>query len=72
MAKKKVVAEAKKALAKKKAKLTNDNGTAKMPRMGAVPIIEVPSDSSRINVLEQRLDRLVAALSTAKPIKKDY
>ncbi len=69
MAKKKVAEQAKKALAKKK--LTNNNGTAKMPHMGPIPIVEVPSDATRIDVLEQRIDRIVAAISTAKPITKD-
>ena len=62
MAKKTVVAQAKKALAKKKE---------------VKPAVEVATEDDIQNLhqvcltITARIDRIVAALSTAKPIKKD-
>ncbi len=58
-------------MAKKKTKKKVAEKAVSVAEPVGITVTEVPSDNTRITVLENRLDRIVRALSTAKPITKD-
>jgi hypothetical protein len=73
MAKKKVVEQAKKALAKKKVAKKDAAVKEVNTAIAENPILTraIMNNGDQINLINDRIDRLVAALATAKPIKKN-